>query len=137
MLVKNFRSRGVARLGLATLALALQVATPLASTTAAQTAATPPAPSTSAPTTSFSSHSGCHDNGPADYPVAGGWFFTEQARGLCITGAGPDRNRGYLVVDDDKGAFWTEFRRYGGADVLGYPVSQPYHYPANNDGGYW
>ena len=134
-----------ARLGIATLALTLQLANPLASSTAlAQTAATPPAPApapaATAPATATSngsSGSGCADPGPKDYPVAGGWFYTEEARGLCIHGAGPDRNRGYLVLDDDKGAFWTEFRRYGGVDVLGYPVSQPYHYPANNDGGYW
>lgn len=142
-----FRTRGAARVGVATLALALQLATPLAPTGLAATAsaatasaatATGPAATPSAPPTgNGTSASGCHDTGPADYPVAGGWFYTEQARGLCIRGHGPDRNRGYMVVDDDKGAFWTEFRRYGGVDVLGYPVSQPYHYPVNSDGGYW
>ena len=147
-----FRTRGAARVGVATLALALQLATPLAPTGLAETAsaatasattasaatATSPAATQSAPPTGNGTNaSGCHDTGPADYPVAGGWFYTEQARGLCIQGHGPDRNRGYMVVDDDKGAFWTEFRRYGGVDVLGYPVSQPYHYPVNSDGGYW
>jgi hypothetical protein len=133
-----FRTRGAARVGLATLALALQVAMPLAQVSLAQSTGSPaPAMGSAQPTSSASTASGCHDTGPADYPVAGGWFYTQQARGLCIQGNGPDRNRGYLVVDDDKGAFWTEFRRYGGVDVLGYPVSQPYHYPPSSDGGYW
>jgi hypothetical protein len=37
--------------------------------------------------------------------------------------------RGYTVVDDGEAAFWTGFRRFGALDVLGYPVSQRYHYP--------
>ena len=128
-MASHYRRQGAARLGLATLALALQLAGPLASTSMAQSA-----PAIAATTTMSGP---CTDPGPVDYPVAGGWFYTEEARGQCIVGAGPDRNRGYLVVDDDKGAFWTEFRRFGGVDVLGYPVSMPYHYPANSQGGYW
>jgi hypothetical protein len=54
-----------------------------------------------------------------------------------VTGLGPTRRRGYAVLDDDKGNFWTEFRRYGGVDVLGYPVSQPYHYPQDGLQGLW
>jgi hypothetical protein len=37
--------------------------------------------------------------------------------------------RGYTVVDDADASFWTEFRRFGGVEVLGYPVSRRYHYP--------
>src|SRR5919202_5695937 len=66
----------------------------------------------------------CLDNGPADYPVAGGWFYTEAALG-CVTQRGPARRAGFAVLDDERANFWTEFRRYGGADVLGYPISQP------------
>lgn len=148
-------ARGAVRLGLAALAIGLQLATPLASTTLAQSAtgssapsrdilATAPSvqpgtPATITTTTTTSNGSGpqaCADGGPADYPVSAGWFFTQEAHG-CITGSGPERRRGYLVQDDDKGAFWTEFRRYGGLPVLGYPVSQPFHYPVGTTDGYW
>ena len=125
-MLRSFQTRHVARLGLAVLALALEVATPLASTSFAQ----------AQPATAGRAVVGCADPGPQDYPISGGWFYTQEARG-CLTGMGPSRKPGYMVVDDDKGAFWTEFRRYGGLDVLGYPVSQPFHYPASNDGGYW
>jgi hypothetical protein len=131
-------TRGVRGLGVVVLALAVQVASPL---TPALAAGSPPPPSAtpapvSAPAASATG-TRCADTGPKDYPVAGGWFYTQEALGLCIVGAGPDRNRGYLVVDDDRGAFWTEFRRFGGVDVLGYPVSQPYHYPVNSPDGLW
>jgi hypothetical protein len=156
------RPRGVARLGVVALALAIQMVNPLVPNLA-HAAGSPPIPtptpaasptppavatpapaatpvaSPTAPTIQSAASTGarCTDPGPKDYPVAGGWFYTEEAQGLCIIGAGPDRNRGYLVVDDDKGAFWTEFRRFGGVDVLGYPVSQPYHYPVNSTDGLW
>jgi len=125
---------------------AAPAATPAPSATAAPattSAAAPPAATgtttSAAPVLGTTSSTGtrCTDPGPKDYPVAGGWFYTEAALGLCIIGAGPPRNRGYLVVDDDRGAFWTEFRRFGGIDVLGYPVSQPYHYPVNSADGFW
>ena len=68
--------------------------------------------------------------------LATSWFFTQEAcRWAPITGVGPARARGYAVLDDDKGNFWTEFRRFGGVDVLGYPVSQPYHYPVGSPSG--
>src|SRR5207248_1873829 len=54
-----------------------------------------------------------------------------------IKGVGPTRARGYAVLDDDRANFWTEFRRFGGVDVLGYPVSEPYHYPVGGTNGYW
>jgi hypothetical protein len=135
------RTYGAARLGLAALALGMQLAGPLATTTSAQSA--PATTSVAAPQDAPSSTGvalqprpgTCPDSGPQDYPVAGGWFFTQEAHG-CITGSGPARRRGYLVQDDSKGAFWTEFRRYGGVDVLGYPVSQPYHYPVGAADGY-
>jgi hypothetical protein len=128
-MLPSFQTKHVARLGLAALALALEVATPLASTSFAQTS-----PAAGVPTTRAAV--GCNDAGPPDYPISGGWFYTEEARG-CLVGMGPARKPGYMVVDDDQGAFWTEFRRNGGVEVLGYPVSQRFHYPATNDSGYW
>jgi LGFP repeat len=119
-MLAHLRIRTPANVALAALALALTIATPLAPT----------------PLAYAQSSTGCSDPGPTDYPIAGGWFYTQEARG-CIVGVGPARRRGYRVVDDDKGAFWTEFRRYGGPDVLGYPVSQPFHYPVSDVGGLW
>ena len=120
-MLSHFRTRQAARLGLAALTLALGVVTPFAPTGSvlAQSA----------------TNSSCADPGPPDYPVAAGWFYTQEGRG-CILGVGPNRRRGYLVQDDLQGAFWTEFRRYGGLGVLGYPVSQRFNYPATNTGGY-
>jgi hypothetical protein len=120
-MLSHFRTRQAARLGLAALTFALGAVTPLAPTGAVMAQS--------------SGNSSCSDPGPPDYPIAGGWFYTQQGRG-CIIGVGPARRRGYLVQDDLQGAFWTEFRRYGGLDVLGYPVSQRFNYPVNNTGGY-
>ncbi|MGI9147242.1 MAG: hypothetical protein ACR2IK_11920 [Chloroflexota bacterium] len=115
------RIRHAACFGVAALTLAVGVVCPLAprGVVLAQSASNP----------------SCADPGPPDYPVAGGWFFTQEGRG-CIRGVGPSRRRGYLVQDDLQGAFWTEFRRYGGLDVLGYPVSQRFNYPVTNTSGY-
>jgi hypothetical protein len=63
-----------------------------------------------------------------DYPVPGGWFFSQESR--LPSDVPPFR--GYTVVDDADAAFWTEFRRYGGIELLGYPVSRRYRYPAPN-----
>jgi hypothetical protein len=122
-MLAHIRFRQPAQRTLAALVVALTLATQLAPTPLifAQAA---------------SSNAACPDPGPVDYPVAGGWFYTQEGRG-CITGVGPPRHRGYLVRDDSQGGFWTEFRRFGGIDVLGYPVSQRFHYPASDDGGYW
>ncbi len=64
--------------------------------------------------------------GIRDYPVPGGWFYSQESRM-------PDSPpyRGYTVIDDGDAAFWTEFRRFGGVEVLGYPVSRRYHYPTD------
>src|SRR6267143_1527751 len=60
-----------------------------------------------------------------DYPVPGGWFYSQESR---LPSDRPPY-RGYTVVDDNEAAFWTGFRRFGGVDVLGYPVSRRYNYP--------
>src|SRR4051812_30819788 len=135
--MKRFSRRlGAARLGLAALALGVQLSAPLASTTSAQSAdsgqsaravlppmTTPPAPTPANTDIAITRDNPpgigtplaprprpCPDPGPEDYPVAAGWFFTQEAHG-CVTGSGPARRRGYLVLDDSNGAFWTEFRR--------------------------
>jgi len=59
-----------------------------------------------------------------DYPVPGGWFYSQESRMPDTPPA-----RGYTVVDDAEAAFWTGFRRFGGVEVLGYPVSRRYRYP--------
>jgi hypothetical protein len=65
-----------------------------------------------------------------EYPVPGGWFYSQENR---LAGEAPPF-RGYTVVDDADAAFWTEFRRFGGVDVLGYPVSRRYRYPSESSG---
>jgi hypothetical protein len=127
-----FRRSSALRLGLAAMLLAVELSAVAPPTSFAQSQA--PTESVACP----------GSTGPADYPVSGGpshgggWFYTQEAcRWAPIMGVGPTRARGYAVIDDDKGNFWTEFRRFGGVDVLGYPVSQPYQYPVGATGGYW
>ncbi len=146
----------ILRLGLAALTLALELATIAPATGFAQAQpAVLPASSAQGPTaaalpagtaqTSVGNGSPSTGVGGAlDYPVSGGptngsgWFYSQEAkRWPAITGLGPVRPRGYTVLDDDKGNFWTEFRRFGGVDVLGYPVSQVYHYPKDGLQGLW
>lgn len=56
----------------------------------------------------------------ADYPVPGGWYYTQ-----ATVRAG----FGYSVVDDAMAPMWTEYRRLGGPEVLGFPVSRRYFGP--------
>jgi hypothetical protein len=90
------------RLGIGALVLAIEVATALAPRAQAQ---------------SFININ--------DYPVPGGWFYSQEAR--TPQNAVPPF-RGYTVVDDADASLWTEFRRFGGVEVLGYPVSRRYQY---------
>ncbi len=94
-------SRRGLRLGLAGLLLVLEAATVLA-----------PAPLAQA------------QSAMRDYPVPGGWFYSQESRLPDLT----PPFRGYTVVDDGDASFWTGFRRFGGLDVLGYPVSRRYRY---------
>src|ERR1044071_4669741 len=98
------RSRGL-RLGLAGLMFALEVATAFAPGQAAHAQAA-----------------------LRDYPVPGGWFYSQESRMPEDSPPYP----GYTVVDDNEASFWTEFRRYGGVAALGYPVSRRYHYGADS-----
>ena len=53
-----------------------------------------------------------------DYDLPNGHFF-KQTNGLGGVGS-----TGFAVVDDATAPFWSEFRRLGGVQVLGYPVSR-------------
>lgn len=55
-----------------------------------------------------------------DFPVPGGWYFTQ---------ATVRSGLGYSVVDDALAPMWTEYRRLGGTEALGYPVSRRYFGP--------
>lgn len=98
------------RLGLAGLALAMEVAVAFVPGNLVQ--------AQSVTSTSTSTR---------EYPVPGGWFYTQESR----MPADSPPFRGYTVTDDVDAAFWTEFRRFGGVEVLGYPVSRRYHYPTD------
>ncbi len=60
---------------------------------------------------------------PDDFGISGGHFYT-QSNGF------PSRTslRGYAITDDDGIPFWTQFRKFGGVGVLGYPISQRFSY---------
>jgi hypothetical protein len=51
----------------------------------------------------------------ADWPIPGGWFYSEASRTPGL---------GYPIVDDDDAHLYSEFTRLGGWQVLGYPASQ-------------
>ena len=54
----------------------------------------------------------------ADYPVPGGWFFSQTG------GDSPETDDGYTVVNDEMARFWTAFQDFGGVESVGYPVSR-------------
>jgi hypothetical protein len=53
---------------------------------------------------------------PLDHEIPNGWFFTQ-------TGA-RDGVGGFAVTDEGGVRFWSEFRRLGGVQAVGYPVSR-------------
>ncbi|MCS6801088.1 MAG: hypothetical protein NZ773_03990 [Dehalococcoidia bacterium] len=55
---------------------------------------------------------------PLDYPIPNGHFYT-QANGRA--GAG---GTGFSITDNDNIPFWSEYRRLGGPNALGYPISR-------------
>jgi hypothetical protein len=55
----------------------------------------------------------------ADWAVSGGWFYAEASR---APGAG------YAITDDDEAHLYSEFKRLGGWQVLGYPASQRFEW---------
>jgi hypothetical protein len=53
---------------------------------------------------------------PKDYDVDNGHFFSQAN--------GDDRSPwGYTVSDNGGDKFWSEFKRYGGVPIIGYPIS--------------
>ena len=50
-----------------------------------------------------------------DQALPGGWWYSQ---------TGVPGEAGFPLVDDAGAQFWSEFRRLGGVDALGYPVSQ-------------
>lgn len=58
--------------------------------------------------------------GPADFPVAGGRFYT-QARGSA------DESRGFSITDNGGIPFSGEFQAQGGVPALGYPASRRFN----------
>ncbi|HEV8637418.1 MAG TPA: carboxypeptidase-like regulatory domain-containing protein [Chloroflexota bacterium] len=57
--------------------------------------------------------------GAPDFAVPNGWFYTQ-------TGGGG--GRGYAVTDEGGLRFWSEFRRLGGVQAVGYPASQRFQW---------
>src|SRR5438067_12721577 len=56
------------------------------------------------------------DDQPADYELATGHFFGQAAPGA-------ERGFGFTVADAAGIPFWSEYRRLGGLQSLGYPIS--------------
>jgi len=50
-----------------------------------------------------------------DRAVPNGWWYSQ---------TGVPNELGFAIVDDGQARFWSEFKRLGGVDALGYPVSQ-------------
>src|ERR1700733_12121703 len=100
------RPQRAARLGLAALILAIELGTAIAPTTYAQTQTQTQTPTAAVAPAAVTICPG--SVGAPDYPIAGGWFYTQEAcQWAPITGHGPSRARGYTVVDDAKGNFWS------------------------------
>jgi hypothetical protein len=60
---------------------------------------------------------------PLEWELPNGRFFT-QASGYPL-GTAPD---GFAIVDDGQARFWSEFRRLGGVERLGYPASRRFQW---------
>ena len=56
---------------------------------------------------------------PLEYDVPNGRFFSQTA--------GMDGRTGFSVTDDDGVRFWTEFKRAGGVEALGRPLTARFH----------
>ncbi len=82
--------------------------------------APPNPPPSAAPTVTPHPSTRPTSNAPAlDWDIPNGHFFT-QANGFPL-GSSP---KGFTVTDDQGVLFWTEFKRLGGVDALGYPISR-------------
>ncbi len=59
---------------------------------------------------------------PQDFEIPGGHFFKQANK---LGGAG---DTGFAVLDDDEAKFWSEFRRLGGVQAVGYPISRRFRW---------
>ncbi|HEY3081911.1 MAG TPA: glycosyl hydrolase family 18 protein [Chloroflexota bacterium] len=55
----------------------------------------------------------------ADWPLVGGWFYTERGDG---------QGRGFAVTDEGGVPFWSALRRLGGVQAVGYPISHRFEW---------
>ena len=55
-------------------------------------------------------------NLPLDHEIPNGWFYSQTA--------GRDGIGGFAVTDEGGMRFWSEFKRLGGVQAVGYPVSR-------------
>src|SRR5262245_23013395 len=55
----------------------------------------------------------------SDWPVAGGWFYTQR---------GDAPGRGFAVTDEGGVLFWSALRRLGGVQAVGYPISRRFEW---------
>jgi hypothetical protein len=66
----------------------------------------------------FATMSAPVDTAGLDFDVPNGHFYKQR------NGFGGGADLGFAVVDDSSAAFWSEFQRLGGVDLLGYPISR-------------
>ena len=57
-----------------------------------------------------------------DWAIPKGHFYTQ------TNGTDDSQELGYTVIDDEEAPFWLSYRRLGGFQALGYPVSQRFPY---------
>lgn len=55
---------------------------------------------------------------PASFPLQQGFFYTQTGGGGGL---------GFAVIDDRDARFWTAYEELGGHEILGFPISQPWH----------
>jgi hypothetical protein len=74
----------------------------------------PPAPSAPAPAPAQSAPVAPPSAGAVEWTIPNGRFFTQTGKG----------QGGFSVTDDGNARFWTAWQRLGGAETVGYPISQ-------------
>lgn len=78
-------------------------------------AGTPPAvPAPAAPAPAPASPVSPPAAGSTEWAIPNGRFFTQTGKG----------QGGFSVIDDNNARFWTAWQRLGGAETVGYPISQ-------------
>lgn len=64
----------------------------------------------------------------ADSSAALDWDMPNGHVYMQANGQGGLGNTGFIVKNDANGNFWTEFKRLGGVQSVGYPISQPFEW---------